>query len=221
MNPSKPDRPDATGFISTLRPFVRRWRRRGVVFLILSGGAAVLPMVGAPHGAAQIPENVTGGVYEPHPEAEKAISRLLSPFCKGFMLSQCPAEPSLILRDSIHALALQGWNADALEAWMLGNHGEEYRAVPKRSGAGLMAWLLPPLGLIAGLGVVALTLRSFVRSRGPSGNGTVTNSALDQTSGGEGDNVAGAEPVEPLTPASEQRLREAIRDLEFEEDPAY
>jgi len=172
-----------------------------------------VPAFGASSASAQIPEGVSSGVYEPHPEAEKAISRLLSPFCKGFMLSQCPAEPSIILRDSIHALALQGWNADALEAWMLGNHGEEYRAVPKRSGAGLLAWIFPPLGLLLGVGVVGFVLRTFVRGRAP----------LDPASGGAPLAQAGDDrpAADPLDPEAEDRLREAIRDLEFEEDPAY
>jgi cytochrome c-type biogenesis protein CcmH/NrfF len=160
-------------------------------------------LVAAPLGA-QIPEGVEG-TFRPHPEADKAISRLLSPFCPGFMLSQCPAAESLALRDSIQALALLGWNADALEAWMLGNHGEEYRAVPQRSGAGLLAWFLPPLALLFGAGLVGVVLR---RLRGGAGVPAEVT-------------VAPEGPPDALDPDSEERLREAIRDLEFSEDPVY
>lgn len=166
-----------------------------------------------PSASGQIPEGVDG-TFRPHPEADKAIARLLSPFCQGFMLSQCPAAESLALRDSLQALALQGWNADALEAWMLGNHGEEYRAVPKRSGAGLLAWLFPPLALLMGLGVVGWALRSFVARRA----GTATEGA-----GAPAVDEVGTGPSGASLPsnAEEERLREAIRDLEFSEDPVY
>lgn len=171
----------------------------------------------APLGA-QIPEGVDG-TFRPHPEAERAISRLLSPFCPGFMLSQCPAAESLALRDSIQALALQGWNADALEAWMLANHGEEYRAVPQRSGAGLLAWILPPIALMLGAGVVAGALR---RLRGDpevaSGSPVVAGSG---GAGAAGTGGVGDAPDPDPDPEAEARLREAIRDLEFSEDPVY
>lgn len=167
--------------------------------------APVAPLASPLEG--QIPEGVEG-TFRPHPEAEKAISRLLSPFCPGFMLSQCPAAESLALRDSLQAFALQGWNADALEAWMLSRHGEEYRAVPKRSGAGLLAWILPPMALLLGLGGVGVALRRFLGHRGG-----------DEAEGGVED---GLPSTAPLPSADEEtRLREALRDLEFSEDPVY
>jgi len=176
---------------------------------------------------AQIPEGVEG-TYRPHPEAEKAVSRLLSPFCPGLMLTQCPAEASRILRDSIHALALDGWNAEALEAWMLGNHGEEYRAVPKRSGAGLLAWLFPPLALLAGLGVVGWALRSFVWGRNSENAGPAGDAVGDAVGDGDPAVLTGREapdasgsPGDLPSDEEELRLREAIRDLEFSEDPVY
>jgi cytochrome c-type biogenesis protein CcmH/NrfF len=179
----------------------------------MAPATAALPgvagLLGAAPLAAQIPDGVDG-TFRPHPEAEKAISRLLSPFCPGFMLSQCPAAESLALRDSIQALALQGWNADALEAWMLANHGESYRAVPQRSGAGLLAWLLPPVALLFGAGVVGSVLRRRSGEAAPLPTG--------EHPAAEG-SAAPAEG-EP-DPETEARLREAIRDLEFSEDPVY
>jgi cytochrome c-type biogenesis protein CcmH/NrfF len=149
---------------------------------------------------AQIPEGVEG-TYEPHPEARKAISQLYSPYCPGLMLEQCPAEPSRILRDSIHALAVQGWTANELVGWMLANHGEEYRAVPQRSGSGLWAWILPPGALLAGFGLVLFVVR---RMRRPE----VDEEGID---GGAGD----------PSPEDEERLRAALRELELSEDPSF
>ncbi len=188
----------------------RRLPRALVLAATLVAGLALTlaPLVSPLQG--QIPEGVEG-TFRPHPEAEKAIARLLSPFCPGFMLSQCPAAESLALRDSLQAFALQGWNADALEAWMLSRHGEEYRAVPKRSGAGLLAWIFPPMALLLGLGGVGVALRRFL---GPRNEGDAEGVAQAE--------AAGSPPSAPLPSADEEtRLREALRDLEFSEDPVY
>ncbi len=149
---------------------------------------------------AQIPEGVEG-TYEPHPEALKAIDQLLSPYCPGLMLSQCPVEPSRMLRDSIHMLAGQGWTADELKAWMLANHGPEWQAVPDRSGAGLWAWILPPVALMAGFGTVVVVARRFSRS--------------------EEEDDEGRQFRSDPTPEDEARLREALRELELAEDPSF
>jgi cytochrome c-type biogenesis protein CcmH/NrfF len=150
--------------------------------------------------AAQIPEGVEGS-YEPHPEAQKAISQLLSPYCPGFMLEVCTAEESRILRDSIHALALEGWTAGELRGWMLAKYGDEYLALPQRSGWGIWAWILPPGALLLGLGAVVSVVR---RISHPAGSDPMEDDA----------------PGGP-SPEEEARLREALRELELSEDPSY
>jgi cytochrome c-type biogenesis protein CcmH/NrfF len=164
--------------------------------IILLGFTAAL-------AGAQIPEGVEGS-YQPHPEARKAIDGLLSPYCPGLMLEQCPAEESRILRDSIHALALEGWTSDELTAWMLANHGSEWQAVPDRSGSGLLAWLLPPLALVVGFGAVVFVARRFTRSEEGLEDGR-------QDQSGRGD----------PSPEEEVRLKEALRELELAEDPSF
>ena len=99
--------------------------------------------------AGQIPEGMEGP-FQPHPEGAEAISRLYSPYCPGFMLEVCTAQQSALLRDSIHALAYEGWASDELVDWMLANHGEEYLAEPEGQGRGLLAWIFPPAALLAG-----------------------------------------------------------------------
>lgn len=164
-----------------------------VVVLILS-----LPTVAL---SGQIPEGMEGA-FRPHPEADKAISELRSPFCPT-MLGVCPAAQSVALRDSIQALAYEGWTSDELVEWMLGNYGEVYRAFPQRSGWGMWAWLLPPLGLLFGVGAVVLVLRR-------SGAGRK-----------DGEEEEGSAEVPALTGEEEDRLRTAIRDLEMSEDPSF
>jgi cytochrome c-type biogenesis protein CcmH/NrfF len=92
--------------------------------------------------------------------AGDAISQLRSPYCPGLMLEVCPSQPAEMLRDSIRGMAVAGMASDEIVENVLARHGEEWRAIPKRSGAGLWAWLAPPFALLLGTVVIALWLRS-------------------------------------------------------------
>jgi len=127
-------------------------------------------------------------------EAGEAISRLRSPYCPGFMLEVCPSREAEALRDSIQMFAEEGLDADSLVEWMIASHGEEYRAFPKRSGAGLLAWVAPPVALLVGLGLVVVALRRL-----------------------KGSAVAGG-PAEGLTEEERDRLDAALAQLEEMEE---
>lgn len=137
------------------------------------------------------------GPYERRPEAVEAIRELKSPYCPGLMLEVCPSSGGAALRDSIESLADSGWASDEIVEWVIGNHGESYRALPPRRGAALLAWLMPPAGVLLGLVLVFLALRRMRRRRE------------------EGDPRAEDGPV---SPADEARLEEALRQLEKEEE---
>lgn len=133
-------------------------RRPGSVLLCAALAAACGQ--GPPSGQAELSSRDAESVAEAlHPEASEAISKLRSPFCPGLMLEVCPTREAEALRDSIQVAAEAGLAADSLVEWMIAGHGEEYRAFPKRSGAGLLAWLAPPAALLMGLAVVVVVLR--------------------------------------------------------------
>lgn len=101
-----------------------------------------------------------------------------------------------MLRDSIQAMAVQGLDAAKIVEAVLAEYGEEWRAEPLRSGSGLWAWLLPPLGLLLGSGSVAVVLARR-RRNGPA--------------------VEDSEP----TAQERERLRLALRQLEELEQPDW
>jgi cytochrome c-type biogenesis protein CcmH/NrfF len=91
-----------------------------------------------------------------------------------------------------------------LVEWMLANHGEEWLAQPEGRGRGMLAWLLPPVALLAGAIAVTFVLRRAVVARGIA------------------DGSAGLPAAEPaLTGEQEARLRSAIREIELSEDPSF
>lgn len=171
-------------------------RTRLLPLLVLAGLCSIA--IPAP-GVAQLPP---GGVPPregaPHPEAEKAIDRLRSPYCPGLMLEVCPSPNAALLRDSIAMLAEGGMESGAIVEWMLGNHGEEWRAVPLTRGAGLWAWLGPPIAVVAGaIGLMVALVR--IRRRRSQG--------------------VEADAPPPLSESDQARLRAALREVEALEEP--
>ncbi|MGD2122435.1 MAG: cytochrome c-type biogenesis protein CcmH [Gemmatimonadota bacterium] len=141
------------------------------------------------------------GVLEPmqsHPEGDAAISRLRSPYCPGLMLEVCPSPQAKMLRDSLQAMAHAGAPADSIIAWMLATHGEEYRAVPEARGSGLLAWLVPPAGLLGGLLLVLVVLKHFKKREEPE-----------------------ATPSQPISEEDESILAEALQELKAAEEVPF
>ena len=130
-----------------------------------------------------------------HPEAERAIGRLRSPWCPGFMLEVCPSPQAAAFRDTLRMMAQQGVEADSLVEWALARHGEEWRAMPRAEGTGLLAWIIPPVILILGAAVVVVVLRRLRR---------------------DSEGYRTGEDVPEMSEDEERRIEEALRDLEWE-----
>ncbi len=162
--------------------------------------AALIVLAGlVPAGlAAQTTARTAIEAYEPHPESEKAISVLKSPYCPGLMLEVCTSYGGALLRDSLQTMAEEGWSADSLVTWMLARHGDTLLALPPMSGRGLVAWAGPPAALALGLGLVALFLRAVMARR-----------------------VAVAGASEELSEQDEAALKEALRELDESEEPVF
>ena len=165
-----------------------------VLALAFTTSAALLTPA---RGAAQTPPS-TGETMRVHPEAKKAIDRIKSPYCPGEMLEVCPSAGGAMLRDSIQRMAEAGLSADSIVEIVVREYGEQLRAQPRTSGAGLWAWALPPVALLAGMGIVGVVLAR--RRRGPQW-----------------------EPIasEPADPEVEARLREAMKELDEAEEPVF
>jgi cytochrome c-type biogenesis protein CcmH/NrfF len=165
-----------------------------IVLLMLATAGSQL----SAQAANQLPP-AEDGPMKVHPEAQSAIDQLKSPYCPGLMLEVCPSPGGAALRDSLQNLAVEGWSADEIVEWVIGNHGEQWRALPRRSGASLvLAWIVPPVGVLVGFLLVIVALRRMRAGQGP--RPAVT---------GE---VSGEE---------EARLRAAMRELDAEEEATF
>lgn len=95
------------------------------------------------------------------PEQEKiatdAMSQLKSPYTAFHTVDMCPSADAL--RDSIRVAAAAGFSTSDIVEDVIARHGEHLRILPKRTGAGLWAWLAPPLLLIGGVMLLAYRFR--------------------------------------------------------------
>lgn len=164
-----------------------------VALLLLTSGCEAAVRALPPQGelAQEVPSSSR------HPEARRAISELRSPYCPGLMLEVCPSPDAEILRDSIDRLARSGVGADSIVSWVIAEHGEEWRAVPRREGWGWWAWLMPPAALALGLLGIAFVLHRRRREGVRAG------------------------PARPLGKEDEEKLRRAMDDLDASEHPDW
>jgi len=163
----------------------------------------LLALVAAP-AAAQTPP-ASGEAITIHPEAKAAIDGLWSPYCPGMMLATCTSPGGAMLRDSAQSWALQGLSRDSIIQRVVAEYGEKYRAEPRASGTGLLAWAIPPVIVLAGLGVVGVVLAR--RRRGAL-------AAAPTPSGAGG-------PAQALPAQDEARLKAALKELDEQEEPVF
>ncbi len=93
----------------------------------------------APATAHAAPEDVANAVAQ----------EVMSPYCPGVTLHDCPSSSAQEMREEIAEWARSGMTKDDIMARLEDEFGSSIRAVPRGSG-GLFAWLLPALALLVG-----------------------------------------------------------------------
>ena len=92
--------------------------------------------------------------------AYKLAHELMSPFCPGRTLAECPSPNAGELRLWIINQAAAGASEEEVRAMLQERFGEVLLAAPKAEGWGLSAYVIPIIFFIAGLpGVVWIILR--------------------------------------------------------------
>ena len=123
--------------------------------LVLALAAAAVVRAAAPVSAQSGPEEV----------AKAAESQLRSPVTPFHTLDMCPSPEASALRDTVLAEALAGRTVNQIVEGVIARRGEQLRILPKESGVGLWAWILPPAILVIGAGVVAMRLMQLRRGQ--------------------------------------------------------
>ena len=86
-------------------------------------------------------------------------NELMSPYCPGRALAECPSPQAADLRQWILDQERAGVARDQVESQLFQQFGDQLRQAPRAEGVGLVAYLIPAFVLIAGGALVALFLR--------------------------------------------------------------
>jgi cytochrome c-type biogenesis protein CcmH len=126
----------------------------------VNGRAALVALVAA--GLLLLPSGALGG---PADVANDVSSSVMSPFCPGVTLHDCPSDAATHLRVRIERWARAGLGRDAIVERLRAQYGPVIDAAPPRSGAGLIAWLGPAAAVLCGALVAWSLTRRWARSR--------------------------------------------------------
>ncbi len=88
--------------------------------------------------------------------AREIFETVLSPYCPGRTISNCPSPQADLLRASIRRQLAAGETPNEVKEELYAVYGEELRTVPRATGFGLLAWIVPGLAFVVG-GWVILT----------------------------------------------------------------
>ena len=91
--------------------------------------------------------------------ATTLANELMSPYCPGRALPDCPSPQATELRRWIVDQARDGRTKDEVMSELLARFGEQMLQRPRAQGFGLAAYAIPGFGMLAGLGLLTFFLR--------------------------------------------------------------
>lgn len=86
------------------------------------------------------------------PTLPEVSGRVMSPFCPGLTLDECPTDQSARLRSQLESMIRQGSTNREIDQWVVDNYGEVALASPNKT----FAWAAPVALAIAGLGLTVV-----------------------------------------------------------------
>lgn len=119
-------------------------------FVAIIAGCFVLSLSSA---AAAAPEDVANDIS----------MHVMSPFCPGVTLHDCPTENATALRERIVTMVEQGFTRGQILDFIEREYGVATRATPDPSGTGILVWLLPGVAAIGGAAIAWHLARRWVR----------------------------------------------------------
>ena len=101
--------------------------------------------------------------HDPETQAIELSEQIMSPYCPGVTLHECPSSEAIELRERIEGWLATGWSEEAVMSELERQFGPSIRARPPGAGAGLAAWLVPILIAVGGLLLVGFLIHSWLR----------------------------------------------------------
>ncbi len=113
-------------------------------FIVSTALVVALSMLGFSPLDGQTPDSVAA-------EAREIFETVMSPYCPGRTISNCPSPEADQLRDVITRKLTAGEAQADIKEELYEVFGDELRTIPKASGFGLLAWIVPGIGFLIGV----------------------------------------------------------------------
>jgi cytochrome c-type biogenesis protein CcmH len=114
--------------------------------------------------AAAVLIGATPALAAPEDIANEVSAEIMSPFCDGVTLHDCPSQAALDLRDQIQTWAEDGWSKSRIIAELEDRFGPGIHATPQDS-EGVGAWALPVGALLVGIALLAWLAPKWTKRR--------------------------------------------------------
>lgn len=93
---------------------------------------------------------------------------LMCPVCPSETIDQSQVEIAKQMRTMVREKLAQGESREAILQFFVDRYGQGILAEPPRSGFNLLVWVLPPIALLLGGGILVMTLRAMRRGQPPT-----------------------------------------------------
>jgi cytochrome c-type biogenesis protein CcmH len=93
-------------------------------------------------------------------ETDYIMGTLMSPYCPGRLLKDCPSGQAFQLKEKISTRLQSGEKLQAVIDDLINTFGDQIRAAPQAKGFGLVAWIAPGLFLLIGTVLIFVWLKS-------------------------------------------------------------
>jgi cytochrome c-type biogenesis protein CcmH len=167
----------------------------GNISLWLLGALFLIVLAGPSAVAAQTP----GDALEK--EAQNIDRMIMCPVCPAETIDQAQVEISFQMRAVVREMLAEGKTREEVLDYFVDRYGPDILAAPPKSGVNLLAWILPVVGVAAGLGGVFLVIRAMT-GRGGGASSLGADSARRHSAGSTAEAVgvaatSGTPPDDP------------------------
>lgn len=91
---------------------------------------------------------------------QEISATVMSPFCPGRLLSDCPSGAAHDLKTKISTLLNSGQSKEQVEQFLLDTYGDQILAAPRFENFGVFAWIIPFVFLFFGAGLWVVWIKA-------------------------------------------------------------
>ena len=96
-------------------------------------------------------------------DVNRIAKNMYCPVCENTPLDVCETQACADWRDEIRLRLSEGWSDQQIYDYFVERHGDRVLAVPPARGLNWLIYVVPPLLLLGGVGLVYRTLRASLR----------------------------------------------------------